>query len=1168
MSINLTDEIEVKTKKGKLGAAKQIFLEGDTQTVENEIQNINSRHNDLNSKHESLSSTVSEHTNQIESNQNQIIANKSTQDAKNASLDANMAELNTRDDQITELVRGITATGGASVATTVTYDNTSSHLVSATVQGAIDELQGSKIDKTSILQKLGNAEDKVMSQNVVSDALSTKVDKTDITQSTGTSTTSVMSQKAVSDSINKLKNAGYLYAGIAIPTTNPDTPDGPVFYLATQPGTYSNFEGIEVLEGESVILQWANSTWAKKITGFAVQYETDIIKNFDTSFQKNVLFLELLRISPLAFANICTKNGYYISNFLDWAEDDRYRSTEKIFVKKGTTINFVLANGNTTSILRIAEWDIDGNAIGNTDNVSEYTALNDCFIAFSLLIDTLSDKYVKGNFANIKDTVDTIGKIVSNTEYLVKTIGNGSKISLPSSIDFNTVGDYIEWQCKNIGTKPYDSTNIGMILGDKTAAGLYLNNKFYFRSNSNSGSDYIKWQIDYDFNAAMLHKYKILNTKEGWELFIDDVSYGKKAISENANVLTIGNSTALTEFVFKSFAAHSSISGDILYNAPALYEFASGAIALVPDVANLEFSVANLESNVATFSKIYKDKYYSAYNEAEDKYSFTKVSNPLTLAEIGDYVEITCRVRDISKNYMYTMNLLNKEDYPESSTRFGWFNNTEIWLRLSGNVFTKWTNLPRNSGWKKIKLAVVEEGWELFIDDISYGTREKSNNFPIVMIGATSTVNPPNSGMKPQLYDIQSCYVHTSKGNYDYSPLGLYAGSVNVEMHEADKANLDSQNPLCFVSYNSSQKRFKIYMRDKQNQQTYYMVSVYLNSTVGTKNEAIAYSHFWEIDNQSYKCTYDPSSGIMIEDENIIAGGESECVFMYSDPSGNSKADHTGGVHGDERIDISSDSFINFYIDGVKLTETELLTDFTLRECNSFQYIQNSTLHDTAISVPNKETIVEATGDGVLSLDPETNNFLIDGVDTGIIAYSANTLMSNSELSSLSLSKSETNKWVISKVIELISGHPIIGTHIKKTTIANQKYRTENILNFNSVRKVTYWYHGICCISKNCAKIGHTEAYKDHEFTGDNAQYLRQKGFRMFEAYNADKKLSARITSSITDGGGVIDDANCDVFIWDRVNDSKYYRQTASFNPEIDKRLVSVMEVQFGTTEY
>ena len=164
MSIYLTDEIEVKTKKGKMGAAKQIFLEGDTQTVEKEIQDINSRHNDLRSKHESLSSTVSEHTKQIESNQSQITANKSAQDEKNASLAANMAKLNTRDDQITELVRGVTATGGASVATTVTYDNTSSNLDAATVQGALDELVTKKVSKEDIAQELGDSKDKVVSQ--------------------------------------------------------------------------------------------------------------------------------------------------------------------------------------------------------------------------------------------------------------------------------------------------------------------------------------------------------------------------------------------------------------------------------------------------------------------------------------------------------------------------------------------------------------------------------------------------------------------------------------------------------------------------------------------------------------------------------------------------------------------------------------------------------------------------------------------------------------------------------------------------------------------------------------------------------------------------------------------------------------------------------------------
>ena len=184
MSINLTDEIEVKTKKGKLCAAKQIFLEGDTQTVEKEIQDINSRHNDLSSKHESLSSTVSDHAKQIESNQSQITANKSAQDEKNISLDANMAKLNTRDDQITELVKGVTATGGASVATAVTYDNTSSQLASATVQGAIDELQSSKIDKTSILQKSGDDENSVMSQKATTTAIETEKNRAEAAEKT------------------------------------------------------------------------------------------------------------------------------------------------------------------------------------------------------------------------------------------------------------------------------------------------------------------------------------------------------------------------------------------------------------------------------------------------------------------------------------------------------------------------------------------------------------------------------------------------------------------------------------------------------------------------------------------------------------------------------------------------------------------------------------------------------------------------------------------------------------------------------------------------------------------------------------------------------------------------------------------------------------------------
>ena len=108
---------------------------------------------------------------QIDDKQQQITANKSAQDAKNVSLDENIAKLNTRDDQITETLKNISATGGASVASAVTYDNTTSQLTSANIQGAVDELQGAKIDKTSILQESGEAEDKVMSQKAVTNNL-------------------------------------------------------------------------------------------------------------------------------------------------------------------------------------------------------------------------------------------------------------------------------------------------------------------------------------------------------------------------------------------------------------------------------------------------------------------------------------------------------------------------------------------------------------------------------------------------------------------------------------------------------------------------------------------------------------------------------------------------------------------------------------------------------------------------------------------------------------------------------------------------------------------------------------------------------------------------------------------------------------------------------------
>ena len=141
MSINLTDELVAKTKKGKIASAKQVFLEGDTE---------------------------------------------------------NLQQIGDKTHQLEKAVKDISTTGGASTANAVSYDNTASGMTAVTTQAALDELAvkdkaqdatiatkadaadvtskmqteqtrvnaelDKKFDKSNIAQEFGDAEDKVVSQ--------------------------------------------------------------------------------------------------------------------------------------------------------------------------------------------------------------------------------------------------------------------------------------------------------------------------------------------------------------------------------------------------------------------------------------------------------------------------------------------------------------------------------------------------------------------------------------------------------------------------------------------------------------------------------------------------------------------------------------------------------------------------------------------------------------------------------------------------------------------------------------------------------------------------------------------------------------------------------------------------------------------------------------------
>ena len=93
---------------------------------------------------------------QINDKQQQITAN-----------DGDISLLQTRSTQMEKAIKGISASGGASQASAVTYENTESGLDSITAQGAIDELANKKFNKENISQEFGDSKDKVVSQSAL-----------------------------------------------------------------------------------------------------------------------------------------------------------------------------------------------------------------------------------------------------------------------------------------------------------------------------------------------------------------------------------------------------------------------------------------------------------------------------------------------------------------------------------------------------------------------------------------------------------------------------------------------------------------------------------------------------------------------------------------------------------------------------------------------------------------------------------------------------------------------------------------------------------------------------------------------------------------------------------------------------------------------------------------
>ena len=136
------------------------------------------------------------------------------------------------------------------------------------------------------------------------------------------------------------------FVDVATPSTNPGTPDGPVFYLAAGPGVFSNF-GITLSISECAVFLWNGVSWIKKTISFST--------------------LE-------AFKHITSTGVYnlhgYISTSGNFAASDDYRATDFIpLIKKYSNIILENVSARNSSLI-IAFYDENKAFISGINNAT------------------------------------------------------------------------------------------------------------------------------------------------------------------------------------------------------------------------------------------------------------------------------------------------------------------------------------------------------------------------------------------------------------------------------------------------------------------------------------------------------------------------------------------------------------------------------------------------------------------------------------------------------------------------------------------------------------------------------------------------------------------------------------------------------------------------------
>lgn len=679
------------------------------------------------------------------------------------------------------------------------------------------------------------------------------------------------------------------FAGIATPTTNPGTPDGPVFYIATTAGSYSNFGSLEVSKGETAILQWNNGTWTKNAIKPMAEFESGII--YDVSANNDGAVFESLS-TLLGSANLSTliptsvrrggmsirfiqgsvpnSDNKYVQYRLmadtfrttesDWqGVDDEPTAGSENLVKSGGTYKYI----RNTSV-------IDVNNISGQEPSTLEAALalvpNEYRKGFALMYFRANSVLQLYGFKSGNPT----DEIWNTASYWVKYLNEQEVDNLISTAIAN-----LNLDIKNtalINASEITNTELSLaetlpLVPDKYRKGLA------FITVREGGSN-------------NLHLYGFVSrnpTEQNWN---NTANWRRFAREDEVNTLLTPINNKLSQCEVSIPAGKVFSNGDYHYYAyfngqDSVIRF--NAIAFKQDGDYLEIEFNNVGGGTV-WSTVQRDNLANIF--------LAVGTNSLGVRGAGNtWIYINDGTLEEKASFIFKML------YQDGNILI--YRDSELLATYEGQIDTYMCGFGKNSVW---------DYWK--------------GGIGLIKINSTTSGIQNWEGYAYQLPNItqDNTTYKSDNGFLTEEQAAILNNSVNL--------------PNMVVSYRNTGGVFYVYMR-KPGTNIYFMLD--LHHVIN--NDELVYLDIWRLSGKGQLCKYENGQFVNLN-KNLLLGVENEFTMHFD-----GAADFTGGYHGDERIDTQG-SFVKFFIDGKELSSAELEADF-VKQCNSFYMLSNATLHET-----------------------------------------------------------------------------------------------------------------------------------------------------------------------------------------------------------------------------